>query len=91
MNYTYRNGQKIELDKKPDEFVVRALPAELAARGITAAAERVSSRSSRVTAAPGDLEAAMQRSRTVAPTHHAYTMAESGADFLITDRVFVSF
>lgn len=25
-SYTYRNGQKVELEKKPDQFVVRALP-----------------------------------------------------------------
>jgi subtilisin-like proprotein convertase family protein/subtilisin family serine protease len=90
MDYTYRNGEKIELGKKPDQFVVRALPDALAARGM-AGAERVSSRSSRVVAAPGALEAEMARSRAIAPTHHAYTVAESGADFLITDRIFVSF
>jgi len=90
MDYTYRNGQKIELGKKPDEFVVRALPEELDARGVRGA-RRVSSRSSRVGAAPGELEAAMARSREIAPTHHAYTVADSGADFLVTDRVFVSF
>lgn len=88
--YTYRNGQKIELDKKPDEFVVRALPDVLGANGMPNA-ERVSSRSSRVATTAADLEAAMARSRAIAPTHHAYTMADSGADFLVTDRVFVSF
>jgi len=90
MDYTYRNGEKIELGKKSDEFVVRALPDELDARGVSGAV-RVSSRSSRVGAAPADLEAAMARSREIAPTHHAYTVADSGADFLITDRVFVNF
>ena len=62
MDYTYRNGQKIELGKKPGEFVVRALPDELDARGM-AGATRVSSRSSRVRAEPAHLEAAMARSR----------------------------
>ena len=32
--YTYRNGQKVELEKQPDQFVVRALPEELETSGI---------------------------------------------------------
>ncbi len=33
----------------------------------------------------------MQRSRSMAPTHHAYNETESGSEFLITDRIFVTF
>ena len=91
MNYTYRGGKKLMLDKRPDQFVARALPDDLRTRGIAADAEQVSSASSRVTASPAQLETLMAQSRALAPTHHAYTVADSGQDFLITDRVFVTF
>lgn len=90
MTYTYRGGRRIELDKRADEFVVRAAPEALGALGASEL-ERVSPSSTRGHVAPGDLDATMMRSRAIAPTHHAYTVAESGQDFLITDRVFVSF
>ncbi|HKQ51437.1 MAG TPA: proprotein convertase P-domain-containing protein [Pyrinomonadaceae bacterium] len=88
--YTYQAGQKITLIKQPDQFVVRALPDELEELGITDA-EQVSSRSSRVTTRVPDLEPMMTEAREVAPTHHAYYDAETGEEFLITDRVFVTF
>ncbi|MGH7232450.1 MAG: S8 family serine peptidase, partial [Nitrospiraceae bacterium] len=88
--YTYRAGKKVMLEKRPDQFVVRALPEELQSMGIEDA-EQVSPASSRVTTRSTDLEPAMSRARHVAPTHHAYYLAETGAEFLITDRVFVTF
>jgi subtilisin-like proprotein convertase family protein/subtilisin family serine protease len=88
--YTYRGGQKIMLDKKPDQFVVRALPDELREHGITDA-EQVSSSSSRVTTRSVDLEPMMSESRHLAPTHHAYTIADTGEELLISDRVMVTF
>ena len=88
--YTYRNGEKIPLEKAPDQFVVRALPESLEAFGITDA-EQISSRSSKVTTRSIDLEPEMSRMRHVAPTHHAYSDASTGAEFLITDRVLVTF
>lgn len=88
--YTYQAGQKIVLKKQPDQFVVRALPEELEDLGITDA-EQVSSRSSRVTTRVPDLEPMMSEAREIAPTHHAYYEVESGEEFLITDRVFVTF
>ena len=88
--YTYRAGQKIVLEKRPDQFVVRALPEELRDMGI-ADAEQVSSGSSRVTARAADLEPLMSRSRHLAPTHHAYYVADTGDEFLVTDRIFVTF
>ncbi|MBZ0298232.1 MAG: S8 family serine peptidase, partial [Anaerolineae bacterium] len=88
--YTYRAGQKVPLEKEPDQFVVRALPEELEPLGIFDA-QQVSSASSTVTVRPTDLEAMMSRSRLVAPTHHAYTVADTGEPFRITDRVFVTF
>lgn len=88
--YTYRVGKKVILNKQPDQFVVRALPDRLRDAGITDA-EQVSSSSSRVTTRAPDLEPMMSRTRHLAPTHHAYTAADTGEEFLITDRVFVSF
>jgi subtilisin-like proprotein convertase family protein len=88
--YTYRAGKKVLLEKQPDQFVVRASPEELRNIGITDA-ERVSSGSSRVTTPAVDLEPAMNRARNIAPTHHAYKKADTGKEFLITDRVLVRF
>jgi subtilisin-like proprotein convertase family protein/subtilisin family serine protease len=88
--YTYRDGEKIELEKGLDQFVVRALPDEVAALGVDDA-ERVSSASSRVTVRGRELEPSMRRARELAPTHHAYRIADTGEEFLISDRVFVTF
>lgn len=91
MTYTYRGGKKLTLRKRPDQFVCRALPETLRAAGIADDAERVSSIASRVKTRARDLEPLMARGRTLAPTHHAYQVADSGEDFLITDRIFVTF
>ncbi|MED4286454.1 S8 family serine peptidase [Priestia megaterium] len=89
--YTYRAGQKVKLKKKMDQFVVRALPDELEKKvGITDA-KQVSPSSSRVTTRTTDLESLMNRAKGIAPTHHAYYVADTDKEFLITDRVFVTF
>jgi subtilisin-like proprotein convertase family protein len=88
--YTYRGGKKVELEKSPEEMVVRALPAELSDPAIRSS-EQVSSASSRVITRGSELEDLMSRSRGSAPTHHAYYEADSGSEFLITDRIFVRF
>ena len=88
--YTYRDGEKVELEKEPDQFVVRALPDEVAELGIDDA-EQVSSSSSRVTVRRAELEPSMRRASELAPTHHAYRIADTGEEFLITDRIFVTF
>ena len=88
--YTYRGGNKIALEKSPDQFVVRAQPDQLEPLAVVDA-ERVSPGSSRVTTRSGDLETMMTLSRAIAPTHHAYYEAESGKEFLTTDRVLVTF
>lgn len=89
-SYTYRAGQKLAIEKRPDQFVVRVLPDQLQPLGIVDA-EQVSSASSRVTTRAADLEPLMSQSRHLAPTHHAYYVAETSEEFLITDRVLVSF
>ncbi|SFG14283.1 proprotein convertase P-domain-containing protein [Neptunomonas qingdaonensis] len=88
--YTYRGGEKVALEKSPDQMVVRALPASLDDAAI-ASSEQVSSASTRINTRGADLDALMERSRVVAPTHHAYYEADSGSEFLITDRIFVTF
>ena len=88
--YTYRGGKKIELEKNPEQMVVRALP-DVVSDTVITEKEQVSSASTRVTTSADELELMMSRSRMVAPTHHAYFEAESGNEFLITDRIFVTF
>jgi subtilisin-like proprotein convertase family protein len=88
--YTYRSGRRIALEKSADQFVVRATPERLEEEGIENA-EQVSSASSRVTTLADDLEPIMSAARGIAPTHHAYYDKETGQEFLITDRVIVTF
>ena len=87
--YTYRCGTKLKLKKRPDQFVVRRLPDGLPAE--MGAAVQMSTASARVTCAIGDLENLMVKARKLAPTHHAYESDDTGGDFLITDRVIVTF
>ncbi len=90
--YTYHAGEKLMLKKKPDQMVVRALPDVLEKAGIHSL-ERVSSASSRVSGiAHEKLDQLMVRARGLAVTHHAYEVDDSSkSDFLITDRIFVTF
>ena len=69
-------------------MVVRALP-DVVSDAVITEKEQVSSASTRVTTSANELESMMNRSRMVAPTHHAYFDVESGSEFLITDRIFV--
>ena len=87
--YTYRGGKKVELEKSPDQMVVRALPEDLDDSAI-AASEQVSSASTRIKTSGAELESLMARSRGLAPTHHAYYEVEGNSEFLITDRIFVT-
>jgi subtilisin-like proprotein convertase family protein len=86
--YTYRAGEKVALKKRPDQFVVRRLPSDLPVGGEV---QQVSSGSTRITCAAAELEELMERSRATAVAHHAYEAAETGEEFLITDRIIVSF
>lgn len=88
--YTYRGGKRVELVKKIDQFVARVLPEKLKTMGM-ALVEKVSSASSRVTVSEKELEPMMRAARQVAPTHHAYHLTDTGEEFLITDRVIVTF
>jgi hypothetical protein len=70
--------------------VVRANPADIAATNLPVG-ERVSPSSVRVTTSSAALERDMARARLSGVTHHAYEIADSGREFLITDRVHVKF
>lgn len=88
--YTYRHGQKMLLRKGADRFIVRAVGKSVAALGARSALQ-VSSASTQIKVDPAQLERKMAESRKIAPTHHAYSVADSGSEFLITDRVMVRF
>jgi len=89
--YTYRNGKKIYLKKEPDQFVVRANAEELAKKGITENIEKVSSASTRVTVTSSTRDRVMKELRKEAVTHHAYVQETNDVEFLITDRIMVTF
>ncbi len=89
--YTYRNGKKIYLKKEADQFVVRAKPEELAKMGITGDIEKVSPSSTRVTVKKEMRDPVMEELRKKVTTHHAYTREDTGTEFLITDRIIVTF
>jgi subtilisin-like proprotein convertase family protein/subtilisin family serine protease len=88
--YTYRDGKRVPLVKRPDQFVVRTSPRAAADAGLRVV-EQVSPHSTRVATPPSQLDSSMAEARALAPTHHAYDVAETGTEFLITDRVFVIF
>jgi subtilisin-like proprotein convertase family protein/subtilisin family serine protease len=88
--YTYRFGKKVALEKSPDEMVVRTLPENID-DSVIVESEQVSSASTRIKTSDAELEPLMARSRSIAPTHHAYYELDTGSEFLITDRVFVTF
>jgi len=89
--YTYRNGEKVYLDKKPDEYVARALPEKLKEMGIADEAQQVSSASAKVKVSAGRLDEEMSKLRKNLTTHHAYTIEGEETSFLITDRIVVTF
>ncbi len=88
--YTYRAGKKVKLEKSPDKLVVRVLPGQLDNTAVVGS-EQVSSASTRVVTTADKLESVMARNRNLAPTHHAYYETDTGAEFLISDRIFVIF
>lgn len=88
--YTYRCGQKIELNKSADQIVVKMSPEALGDDEIIAS-EKASSASYRLTMLPENLETSMACSRELAPTHHAYYETATDQELLTTDRVLVNF
>lgn len=89
--YSYRNGKKVALYKKSDEFVVRTPTVPQLTGTGAMPAERVSPASTRMKVSAAELESAMAASRAIAPTHHAYYQAQTDQSFDITDRILVTF
>lgn len=89
-DYTYRAGKKVDLRKESDEFIVRALPDDLAKRGFEVV-EQTSSASCRVRVKKSEIDNMMSLARQHAVAHHAYSAEETGTAFLITDRIVVRF
>jgi hypothetical protein len=58
--YTYRDGHRVPLVKRPDEFVIRASPQAATDAGLKVV-EKVSPHSTRVSTPPAQLDAAMAR------------------------------
>jgi subtilisin family serine protease len=89
-SYTYRSGERIDLIKGEDEIVVRALPDVLESNQIMHSVQ-VSSASSKVPTSAGERDTLMQTASEIAPTFFDYRVADTEDEFLITDRVFVTF
>lgn len=89
--YTYRCGEKVLLNRRSNEFVVRALPDELPRSADPDSSMQMSSRSTRIRVNPDELEARMNESSRLAPTFHSYELADTREEFLITDRFIVTF
>lgn len=62
--YTYRCGEKVELDKSLDQIVVRALPEHIDDAAVVTS-EQVSSTSTRINVSNENPEALMERSQCV--------------------------
>jgi subtilisin-like proprotein convertase family protein/subtilisin family serine protease len=88
--YTYQGGKKVLLEKAPDEFVIRSNADTLKRLGYDGA-ELTSPSSYKVTVDPAKLDQEMDKARAVTTAHHAYYLAGSDDEFLITDRIFVRF
>jgi subtilisin-like proprotein convertase family protein len=89
--YTYRNGKRVYLKKEPDQFVVRTQPEDLLRMGVTGEFEKVSPTSTRVTVSRNMVNPLMDQLRLNTVAHHAYTQENTGAEFLVTDRIIVTF
>jgi len=88
--YTYRNGARVELRTRPDRFVARVAAEDLRALDL-AVIEQISPRSFRVAVEPARLQPTMAAARRLGPVFHDYEIAATGQEFLITDRIFVTF
>lgn len=88
--YTYRDGVKVPLDKSEDQIVVQGTADELAAAGFESV-EQISEDSARVAMPSATESAGALESAQLADTQPAYFEAETGQEFLLTDRIFVTF
>ena len=89
--YTYFDGEKIELEKTPNTFIVRAHPEQMHALNCVPQ-EQLSSVSWRVCSTEATLDSDMDRVRAEdIVAHHEYVRADNGQNFFVSDRIIVSF
>ena len=89
--YTYFDGEKVELEKKPDSFVVRAQPEQMQRISLVAA-DQLSSASWRIRSTNTALDSDMEKVRAEhIVAHHEYVRTDNGQSFLVSDRIIVSF
>ncbi|WP_373496453.1 hypothetical protein [Aquiflexum sp.] len=89
--YTYRKGKKVYLKKEQDQLVVRETPEALGRMGFRGSLQQVSSHSTRLSVKSEELDSTLNEIRKEAVAHHAYTQESTGAEFLITDRIMITF
>ena len=89
--YTYRKGKKVRLVKKSNMLVVRASPEDIKRMGFTGSMQQVSPNSTRLGVNREDLDSALDEIRKEAVAHHAYKREDNGSEFLITDRIMITF
>jgi len=89
--YTYRRGKKVYLKKEHDQLVVRETPETMERMDFRGRLQQVSPQSTRLSVKSEDLDAIMGEVRKESVAHHAYKQESNGAEFLITDRIMVTF
>lgn len=89
--YTYRKGKKVYLKKEQDLIVVRGTPKTMERMGFHGNLQQVSSNSTRLGVEIEELDSTLDEIRKEAVAHHAYTQESTGAEFLITDRIMITF
>lgn len=89
--YTYRKGKKVYLKKEQDQLVVRETPAAMERMGFRGSLQQVSSHSTRLVVDREDLDSTLGEIRKEAVAHHAYKREDNGSEFLITDRIMITF
>lgn len=89
--YTYRKGKKVYLVKEQDQLVVRETPEAMERMGFHGPLQQVSPQSTRLSVKSEDLDSTLSEIRKEAVAHHAYKQESNGAEFLITDRIMITF
>jgi hypothetical protein len=88
--YTYESGSKLPLSRRTTDFVSRASEEQLSDSEFKPI-EQLSAHSYRVEAESDRVDADITRARKLAPAYPAYTIDDTGIDYLVTNRIFVRF
>lgn len=89
--YTYRNGKKVYLKKEPDQIVVRETPEAIERMGVRGTLQQVSPHSTKVRVTSDTLIPTLEEIRNETVAHHAYKRESNDEEFLITDRILITF